>query len=130
MASARPETESWSVTASTRTPCRAASFTSSRGDSVPSDAVVCACRSTPPGTLLPGVAQVGQDRAHRAAGGALGTQRRVLLDEGRPRDVEVAPRPLAGELLQEQAGGDGAAAAGAHVVHVGHVALEVLAVLV
>ena len=37
---------------------------------------------------------------------------------------------LAGELLQEEPGGDGAAAARTDVVQVGHVGLEVLAVLV
>ena len=50
---------------------------------------------------------------------------------GRPHragDVEVGPRHVADELLQEQPGGDGAAARAADVLEVGHVAVELLAV--
>src|SRR5213594_431247 len=149
MASRSPSVESWSVTASTRTPRRAAARTSSRGVSVPSDAVVCECRSTPavipaggpdmaprpprarprPGEavarlgLTPDVSflrhQVTEHRAHGRAGGALGAGRGVLLDER-----------VARELLEEEPRGDGAAAARADVVEIGDVALEVLAVLV
>ena len=48
-ASASPSVLSWSVMASTRTPCRHASSTSARGDRAPSEAVVCVWRSTGPG---------------------------------------------------------------------------------
>src|SRR5882762_3668907 len=127
MASARPPVESWSVTARTRTPWRAASRTSSRGARVPSDAVVCECRSTAPPTGL--VSEVRQDRTHRESGRALRGQRQVLLGERRTRDVQKHPRRLARELLQEEPRGDRAAAARSHVVEVRHLALEVVAVL-
>src|SRR2546426_910462 len=160
MAPRSPSVEAWSVTASTRTPRRAAARTSSRGVSVPSDAVVCECRSTPavipaggpdmaprpprarrrPGEavarlgLTPDASflrhQVTEHRAHGRAGGALGAGRGVLLDERGARDVQMRPRAVARELLEEEPRGDGAAAARADVVEIGDVALEVLAVLV
>src|SRR5437879_6761239 len=127
IASASPLVESWSVTARTRTPCFAASRTSWRGVSTPSDAVVCEWRSTAPATLL---REVRQERPDGVARRTLRRQRQVLLGEGRPGDVQVRPRRLARELLQEEPRGDRAAAARPDVVEVGHLALEVLAVLV
>src|SRR5688500_639011 len=99
-ASAMPLVESWSVTASTRTPCFAASATSSRGASVPSEAVVWEWKSTA-ARLLP-VREVRQHRAHHEARRALGPERQLLVDERGPRDVEMRPRDAAAELLQEE----------------------------
>src|SRR5919201_2834117 len=133
-ASRSPSVESWSVTASTRTPRRTAARTSSRGVSVPSDAVVCECRSTPEvifdrGAEMASFArhQITEHGAHGGAGGALGARRRVLLDERGARDVHVRPRSLARELFEKESRGDRAAAARADVVEVGDVTLEVLA---
>src|SRR6185436_4670291 len=99
----------------------------SRGRSVPSDAVVCEWRSTALSLLSAG--QIREDRAHGDARGALGAERRVLVDERRSRDVEVGPRNAPGELLEEEPGGDGPAVAPAGIVQVGDVALELLLVL-
>src|ERR1051325_1787607 len=121
-ASASPSVESWSVTASTVTPCFAARATRARGASVPSEAVVCEWRSTAPRLLA--VREVRQQRANAHAGGALRAERRVLVDERRARDVEVRPRNAAGELLDQEPGGGRAAVAAARVVEVGDVALE------
>src|SRR4030095_1473349 len=96
------------------------------------EAVVCECRSTRVSVTRSAatIREEAEDRAHRAAGAALGRQRRVLLEKRRARDVEVGPRPIAGEFLQEQPGGDSGAAPRPDGVHVGDVALEVLTVLV
>src|SRR5947207_7846254 len=114
--------------ARTRTPCFAASATSSRGVSVPSEAVVCEWRSTA-ASLFP-VGQIGQNRTHGHAGRALRPERRVLVDERRPCDVEVRPRDVAGELAEEEAGRDRATIAAAGVVEIGDVAPELLLVFV
>src|SRR5438309_7842773 len=127
IASTSASVESWSVIASTRTPCLTARRTSSRGRSEPSDAVVCEWRSTAPPTLA---RQVGEDRADGDARGALGYQREVLLAPRRPRDVEVRPGQVARELLEEERRVDRAGAAWPDVVQVSDLALEVLAVLV
>src|SRR4029453_18043810 len=73
--------------------------------------------------------QPGEQGAHRDPGGALGQVAVVGLGPGRAGDVEVDPGTAVDELLEEQAGETGAAAAVADVLEVGQVALDVLAVL-
>src|SRR5712691_3861279 len=131
IASASPSVESWSVTASTRTPRLAASATRSRGAYVPSDAVVWVWRSTAPGisrSILPLAGQrreVCQHRADADARATLGPERQLALGEGRAGDVEVRPRHAAGEVAHEESGHDGAAAAlTRNVVEVRDIALE------
>src|SRR5579862_2237067 len=51
------------------------------------------------------------------------------LDRGRTRDVAVYPSRVAHELAKEERGRDRPAPAVAHLLHVGHVALDVLAQL-
>src|SRR6266581_582678 len=137
-ASARPLVESWSVTASTLSPRRAASCTSSRGVKLPSDAVVWAWRSTAPG--MPQLAEylrpAGERRqmvehgAHAHAGGPLGSQRMIALGEGGAGDVEVRPRDPGGEVAHEERAHDGSGPALARDVgEVGDVALEPFLVL-
>src|SRR6266540_4595068 len=130
MASARPSVESWSVMASTRRPRRAASWTSSRGVYVPSEAVVCEWRSTPPAMRLAAVRQRPEVMEHGAYGNtraALGAQSQVALGEGRARDVEMGPGQAAREVAHEERGDDGAAAALARdIVEVGDIALDAL----
>src|SRR5262249_57047547 len=70
---------------------------------------------------------MAEQRANRRATGAPWTGRRVLLDEGRAGNVQVGPRPISRELLEEESGGDGATAARTDVVEGGDVALEALA---
>src|SRR5512138_439493 len=113
IASARPSVESWSVTASTRTPRRTASATSSRGRRVPSELVVWVWRSTPAAIAraasLPASLErrdVAEQRPDGDPGGALGAQRPLALGEGGARDVEVRPRHAGRELAHEQAGHD------------------------
>src|SRR5262245_57457256 len=113
IASVSPSVESWSVTASTRTPRLVASATSARGARVPSEHVVWVCRSTPPAIGRAALAparhrrDVGEQRAHRHPGGALGPEGQLALREGGARDVEVGPRDAGGELAHEERGHDG-----------------------
>src|SRR5712692_3073632 len=150
-ASASPSVESWSVTARTRTPCFTARRTSSRGLKAPSEAVVCAWRSTrSPGpapdisaaswtALSPGnaavvsslqIREVRQERPHAEPRPTFRAKREVLVAEGRPGDVEMHPRNVTHEFLHEDPRVDGAAAPRADVVDVGDVALQPLLVLV
>src|SRR5712691_870664 len=91
-------------------------------------------RNPTPGTrhLLalasPGLAEVPQ-QAHADPGGAWTRVirrdvRLVAIGVRRARDVEVDPRDVADELLQEQPGGDRAGAAATRVAHVGHGGLD------
>src|SRR5205814_2250457 len=68
----------------------------------------CASGGRPPRPTL--ARQIGEDRADADARGALGDQREVLLAPRRPRDVEVRPRQVARELLEEERGVDRAGA--------------------
>src|SRR6188508_1397920 len=82
--------------------------------------------------LLPGLAEVPQQAYADARGaGARVVWRDVRLiavGVGRPGDVEMHPRDVADELLEEQASGDGARAAAAAVADVGHGGLDLLAI--
>src|SRR3546814_11156480 len=76
-----------------------------------------------------GSAEVAQQRhqgAHPVAGAALGLDGGLAVAERRAGDVDVGPRDaLADELLQEEGGDGGAAvAAGADVLHVGDVGVQ------
>src|SRR3989475_8395502 len=59
---------------------------------------------------------------------ALGDVRALALAPVGAGDVEVRPDGVARELAEEGRGGDGAAGAPAGVLHVGHVALDLLVV--
>src|SRR5207247_10501462 len=54
----------------------------------------------------------------RRAGGSAGPVFAGLLAEGRPGDVDLRPRDITDELLEEQPGRDGPAPADPHVLHV------------
>src|SRR5207245_10558828 len=108
-------------------PCRTAGRASSRGECEPPDAVACEGRAAAPATLA---RLVCEDRAHGGARGALGDQRKILLAPRGAGDVEVRPRQVPGERLEEEPGVDRATAARSDVVQIGDLALEVLAVLV
>src|SRR6185503_10916386 len=100
VAGATASTESWSVIASTRTPRRAASRTSSAGVYVPSDATVCVWRSIPPtgpAALPPpsGGEHVLDQGARPEADAALRRVRQLLVAERHARDVEVHPGRVA-----------------------------------
>src|SRR5262245_16042645 len=128
-------TESWSVTASTRTPRRTASRTSSAGVYVPSAATVWVWRSIPPTGRPPlpppgGGEHVLDESAGPEADAALRGVRQLLVRERHARDVEVDPRRVARELPDEEPGGDGAAGPRPGVAEVRHLAAQPLAVLV
>src|SRR6187401_2550393 len=69
-------------------------------------------------------------RAARGAGARVVWRdvRLIAVGVGRPGDVEMHPRDVADELLEEQASGDGARAAAAAVADVGHGGLDLLAI--
>src|SRR2546426_1963756 len=125
--------ESWSVTARTRTPRRTASSTSASGASVPSEAVVCVWISTPltrsMSRAAAGGEDVGEERPRSEPHPALRGVGQVLVRERRPRDVQVHPRRVARELLDEEPGRDRAARAGPRVPEVCHLASEPFPVL-
>ena len=70
------------------------------------------------------------ERAHADAGRALRLIRLGLFRPRRAGDVEVHPRQIAGELLDEERAGDRAAGAAAGVGEVGDLALQLLLVVV
>ena len=65
-----------------------------------------------------------EKRAHRRPGRAFRLPRRLVVEIGRPGDVEVDPRRLVDELSQERGGGQRAGGAAAGVLQVGDVALH------
>src|SRR5512144_1365219 len=68
------------------------------------------------------------EQAHAKAAGALRHGVAVLLRPGDAGDVEMRPRRLADEALEELRGGDRAGAAVADVLHIGNVGLDDLVV--
>ena len=74
-----------------------------------------------------------EQQAHAVPGGALAEDALVGAAAADARDVQVRPRPLAGELAQEQRRGDGARAVGRadlDVGQVGHAGVETRDVVV
>src|SRR6266853_1517591 len=71
------------------------------------------------------------ESAKSHAGGAFGEPRLGVVIPGRAGDVQMNPRRVAGEFLDEHGAGDGAAAfAAADVLYIGEGALNEIAVIV
>src|SRR5207244_4278133 len=69
------------------------------------------------------------ERAHRDARSPTGGVPIVGLTAGGAGDVQMGPRPVADEFLQEEPGGEGAATAAAGVLDVGDLGVDLLAVV-
>ena len=67
-------------------------------------------------------------RTDAKAGAALGTDGGVGFRKGRPGDVQMRPRNIVDEFLQNQGGGDGAAVGAANIFHVGDAAFDRLTI--
>src|SRR5207247_6701829 len=102
-ASAWPATVSWSVSATTSSPARAARRITSAGGSVPSEALLCTCRSA----RIKGAASKGQRSSGSVQGAVLGTaspggQARRGGPEGQVQVLAGISQVTQGERLHEQ----------------------------